>query len=486
MNGSELHGLSCLFCLSENLELAKNERSIHCTACHQKYAVFDQRIPLLLADSTEYAANTYKQYALHLKRYDADISALRSKKALREEGAVGTLIQALAHNRAWLQSVQDKVAELLAFPDLFTHPPIQQLGSYFNNFSYLRRDWCWTHEGEAEIKTITEALSTLLLKLRTDPQRALVLGAGTGRVAHELLQHFTDVIAVDISLTMASQYADVVQQPAHSFYDINLNNCKVASDQCRLMQATLTPADEGVMAESNVAHSAVSYVIADARQLPLANQSVSCVVSVYFTDTIPLSEYLAEIKRVLKPGGAFLHFGPLEYHFTEMAHALSKEEIFAVFQREGFEVSSEWEVATRHLYNPALLAYKTYNNIIFCAVLPPLSVTDEPQISEKSILAYLPDTLLTATMKVQSPGQATRQLHLVTASGAEFTVEWPLHRLLYAIDGTTPVDALIYQSAVTACSELGLTEQDVLAFLQSLVLSKVLAITEAHEPCLVD
>ncbi len=63
----------------------------------------------------------------------------------------------------------------------------------------------------------------------------------------------------------------------------------------------------------------VEYIGVDARALPLEDASVDCVVSVLTLCTIPaVDRALAEIRRVLRPAGAF--------HFME--HGLSPEEMW--------------------------------------------------------------------------------------------------------------------------------------------------------------
>jgi SAM-dependent methyltransferase len=56
------------------------------------------------------------------------------------------------------------------------------------------------------------------------------------------------------------------------------------------------------------------------------------VVSIFFTDVIPLSKLLPEVRRVLRPGGRFISVGPLHYHFTDRAEWLTQEEVRYVFE----------------------------------------------------------------------------------------------------------------------------------------------------------
>jgi ubiquinone/menaquinone biosynthesis C-methylase UbiE len=73
--------------------------------------------------------------------------------------------------------------------------------------------------------------------------------------------------------------------------------------------------------------STIDYVIADALLLPIPDASLEAVVSIFFTDVIPLSRLLPEVRRVLRPGGRFISVGPLVYHFEDKAEWLTQEEM---------------------------------------------------------------------------------------------------------------------------------------------------------------
>ena len=69
------------------------------------------------------------------------------------------------------------------------------------------------------------------------------------------------------------------------------------------------------------------------------------VVSVFFLDTAknPI-DYIRIIHRILKPGGIWINFGPLLYHFADMPEnsmeciELPFDEILSITERVGFDV----------------------------------------------------------------------------------------------------------------------------------------------------
>jgi carnosine N-methyltransferase len=71
--------------------------------------------------------------------------------------------------------------------------------------------------------------------------------------------------------------------------------------------------------------------------------SWDCVVTCYFIDTSPnVVAYIETIKSVLKPGGYWINFGPLLYHFSDMSNEhsveLSYEMIHRLILDYGFEL----------------------------------------------------------------------------------------------------------------------------------------------------
>ncbi|TGE11893.1 class I SAM-dependent methyltransferase [Hymenobacter elongatus] len=355
--------LVCAICHAELLQHPSEAAELTCAGCCQPYIVFAGRIPLILPDSVSYRVNTYWQYNKYLRETEATLAKLRQNSAQPWAAARAQYLrEALTTNAVYIARIQQQLAASLP-PELLLARPADKLRSlaYLSSFSYLKRDWCGLPEDEQELQTIIGAVRAGL-PTTSQPGQALVLGAGTARVAAMLKDDFEQVYAIDLSLTMAWQYHNLAEQGAVRFYDIQSKNARSLAEQATEHWATanLVP---------NLAPDSLQYWVADVKQIPLPTNSVAAVVSVYFTDTVPLHEYLGEVKRVLRPGGVFINFGPLEYHFTDISAHLSAEEVRSVFESYGFRVVQEQEVTTSHLLRPASLAYKTYHNWFFSAVL---------------------------------------------------------------------------------------------------------------------
>lgn len=99
----------------------------------------------------------------------------------------------------------------------------------------------------------------------------------------------------------------------------------------------------------------------------MKNNTVDAIVSIYFSDVLPLKDYIEEFSRVLKEGGILVHFGPLDYHFETFEDRLSLQELFAGLKSYGFEVDMDYQIIpTNHLEDDTLYL-NGYKNILFTA-----------------------------------------------------------------------------------------------------------------------
>jgi carnosine N-methyltransferase len=104
--------------------------------------------------------------------------------------------------------------------------------------------------------------------------------------------------------------------------------------------------------------------------------SWDCVVTCYFIDTSPnVVAYIETIKSVLKPGGYWINFGPLLYHFSDMSNEhsveLSYEMIHRLILDYGFElVKEEARMPSSYIQSPWSMMKLQYECVFFVARKP--------------------------------------------------------------------------------------------------------------------
>ena len=241
-------------------------------------------------------------------------------------GSVRPLALSLARGEILYSRVVHKIAQWTGtrLPPSFRDSPRWNIGYHFNDaLYYLWSDWAGTPAGERQIATIQQLVSANSRRYCDHRGRAVYLGAGLGRYAFEGGKHFSSVLAVELSFACAALFTAVRAAP--------IDFCMVhwgAASEHELVEIhrAVFPIESG--------GTNVDYVIADARALPIADASLDAVISIFFTDVVPLSMLLPEVRRVLRPGGRFINVGPLAYHlhFTDKAEWLTQEEVRYVFE----------------------------------------------------------------------------------------------------------------------------------------------------------
>ena len=200
---------------------------------------------------------------------------------------------------------------------------------------------------------------TSRLGLRHQP--VLVIGCGVGRIAEELAATGVNVTAVDLSATLLAARA-LMGQGTLEACDVQTRNAQSVTAQVHEVSArsrTLCGADVQVR-----------YAVADATAMPFADRSWPVVVSVYFTDVVPPSRLFPEAWRVLAPGGAFIHVGPLGYHFDDLSEHVCASELLEQLGEHGFEVSGTRFMSGTHHRIPGSLHTSVFDNLVFSARRP--------------------------------------------------------------------------------------------------------------------
>ena len=102
--------------------------------------------------------------------------------------------------------------------------------------------------------------------------------------------------------------------------------------------------------------------------------SHDCIVTSFFIDCAHnVVEYIELIHRILKPGGKWINFGPLLYHFADVPRESSIEPSYdivrSVIEQTGFEFLREEKNQTAtYCQNPRSMLQYTYKCVSFtCA-----------------------------------------------------------------------------------------------------------------------
>jgi carnosine N-methyltransferase len=363
---SSMGAFQCPYC-SEHLNgaiIAKG--SMRCASCGIAYPVIGGRIPILFPNAIANLACLFIQHHRYLKRQETRILNIRnaSGTSLRSEVALTELAFAMEHNAKLTAADRNDIQRFISANDLAEALDNPIFSDYSTTLEYLERDWCWLEQGESEIRSILASVTACIDAGQATGKRALVLGAGMGRIAWELTGHFDDVIALDSSVSMAQNLLRLIDE-GMSFYSICTSSMVHNCDMVIRRDATAPPYN--TLLDRKTARGGLNYLVGDVRNLPIADGSVSMVASVFFTDVVPLETYIDEVVRVIEPNGLFVHFGPLEYHFDRPELCLSADEIKECFNQKGFETVFDGHADGVHLAREGSLFPRQYRNWVFAA-----------------------------------------------------------------------------------------------------------------------
>jgi carnosine N-methyltransferase len=427
-----LSGLCCPLCHST---LQCDAGQLVCTGCGRRYPWCNARVSLLLAEEADLAqAAARTGISRELAKLDRMRKSLESarwfpaeREAVRLEmlrgvvvnsGTLATLARQLAR-----PSMEEQVVE----------PETYQTASVV--MSYVLRDWANEAVSEQQVAAIESAVARAL---PANLESVAVLGAGACRVANDLTGVFEHVLAFDKSPTMLVAY-DLLRRSSLEWFVISPANCETPEQQVRSVVVSAETRRLGIFGTPRPER--LTLAVADATELPIATQSMSAVVSIFFTDVVPLSTLLPEIKRVLRVGGHFIHFGPLGYHFKEEMHGLSLREVRSAFVRAGFDSVVDNFVPLVHTYGPAgppsNLVHTSFRNWLFSARRLP----DLP-IPASSVLAINPGGVIEKRIVFGDGGRREESLKLVGPSGVELETSNDSLVVIDAIDGVSTLEGI--------------------------------------------
>jgi hypothetical protein len=198
-------------------------------------------------------------------------------------------------------------------------PADQGLTTYYTN---IHRDWSWgDEENAASFDAIAAALRA------APPARALVLGAGAGRLAYDL--HTCTAAAI----TVALDFNPLLSLVAHTVS---------RGGTLELYEFPLAPRGDAAvlrtLAAPAPARAGLTYVLADAHRPPFRRAAFDTVVTPWLVDILPerFEVLCARINALLEEGGHWLNFGSLSFHDADPGARYGLDECRAALHENGF------------------------------------------------------------------------------------------------------------------------------------------------------
>ncbi len=232
------------------------------------------------------------------------------------------------------------------------------------NLMYLERDWSNEPQALEQRSTIINHIESqlhLVEDFSSENGQAYFPGCGNGRYAVEFAKYYDKVYANDKSLMMLWTTAYLSKKKTWDIsYDI-LRNCRQVADSKNTI--TVEISDE----LSQRINDKVEFKVGDFSKLNFSNGSIKHFYSIYFTDVLPLGTLWSQVDTLLETEGLFIHFGPLEYFFTDEKQLLTVEEVKDYFIERNYEILVDNFVKTRYMGSDKVMRYRVYDNWCFIA-----------------------------------------------------------------------------------------------------------------------
>ncbi|XP_065828165.1 carnosine N-methyltransferase-like [Oscarella lobularis] len=241
------------------------------------------------------------------------------------------------------------------------------------------RDWSIEGEAEREIcyHPIIEELQMRLPLSSERPVSVLVPGSGLGRLAFEIAKLGYQCQGNEWSMFMltASHFMlnHVKGTNVYTIHPWLHHFCNNLANEDQLQTVRIPDVDPHSMPKgSHFSMAAGSFT-----EVYTEPNVWDCVATCYFIDTAAnVLDYVETISNILKPGGYWINFGPLLYHFADMPNEKSVELSYETIKRAmlthyGFQLIKEvTNVPSTYIQSPKSMMKMTYNCVFFVVQKP--------------------------------------------------------------------------------------------------------------------
>jgi carnosine N-methyltransferase len=245
------------------------------------------------------------------------------------------------------------------------------------------RDWAEEGEGErqrsyAPILEVVSRLFPLDPATEVNRYRVLVPGCGLGRLVWEFASRGYSVQGNEFSYHMLLSSNWVLnrsgRKDAAIIYPFALSGCNRAqlSDQFRgisVPNVDVSAMPPGVDMSMNAGEFVAIY------GAPEYVESFDVLAAPFFLDTAHNAiEYMETAWSLLRPGGVWVHLGPLLWHYVEQQEEaqveLSLAEVVALAREVGFVIEMQNPVITSYAADRTAMMQTVYTCAFFTATKP--------------------------------------------------------------------------------------------------------------------
>ena len=248
-----------------------------------------------------------KNHIQHLQMTASNAHNSLQKKRLN------AMVEARTQN---LSLLKKSLEAFLSYPQVPILPSTQQVHSYFQLFF---RDWCWPAE---ELDTYVNYVSQ---QLGSETKTVLILGSAAGGLSHRLATRFPSInfVSFEHNPFLALSADHIMQGKELKLTDYSIYPKSLEHTAQRWTIKTTATGEN---------HQAVMGAFPE---LPFVSPCFDAVICPWFLDILeqPFEQALNVCKRVLKPHGQLIYFGPSNVHKNHVSEQWSQDEIKACFER---------------------------------------------------------------------------------------------------------------------------------------------------------
>ena len=186
------------------------------------------KLPSYLAEAYYLYSNHLKFLSEHIQKYDSYAKEKRADyfNALKEA------FMQNAENVSPIVKLLENEISVSSYESVRINPN-DNVRATLKDFVYLRRDWCFLEESEAQLSRIGQSFKEALSEIKFETQNTLFLGCGVGRVAADLSDIFQKIYATDKSFSMIWHLQKLLQGEAITFYTPQLKNIEKTENAAR-------------------------------------------------------------------------------------------------------------------------------------------------------------------------------------------------------------------------------------------------------------